>query len=350
VPDGVMKLYEPGAEGPLWWSRWPDTARDLPTRGMLDRCMRSHTCPKIVEHIGATEVWGQRGSLVWAGTDPRADIPLPPNVRRYYIPSTDHGGGSGSFSLEPEGVSSCPSVGFGMATLADNPVPHTETRNAIEYHFRNWLLYGIAPPPSVWPHVRGDDPTLVEATKEALGFPTIPGLPPEMPSDFIVPGLDYDFGPDFNYSDTTGVRTVVPPVIKQVLPTLAPRVDEDGNELGGVPVVLRDAPLGTYLGWNIVADGFHQGQICGYHGGMIPFAKTRKERFENHDPGPSLEERYGDHAGYVKAVRQAAGNAIAQGFLLPDDAQSLIARAEAASEGWPTGRRHGHRPGRRHHR
>ncbi len=35
---------------------------------------------------------------------------------------------------------------------------------------------------------------------------------------------------------------------------LVPRVDADGNEVGGVPVVLTDAPLGTYLGWNITAD------------------------------------------------------------------------------------------------
>lgn len=352
VPDGVMKLYEPGAEGPLWWRRWPDRARDLPTRGILDRCRKTHTCPKIIEHAGATEVWGQRMSLAWVGTDPKTDIPLPPNVRRYYIPSTDHGGGDGSFSLEVPDIPSCPSVGYGMAVLPDNPVPHTETRNALEYHFRNWLMHDIPPPPSVWPRLRGPDPTLVEATKEALGFPTLPGLPPDLPSDFIVPVLDYDFGPDFNYSDTTGIRTVVPPVVKQVLPTLAARVDEDGNELGGVPVVLRDAPLATYLGWNIVADGFHEGQICGYRGGMIPFAKTKEERLANGDPRLSLEERYGDHAGYVKAVREAAANAIAQGFLLPDDAEDLIARAEAATEGWPTGnagKGDRHRPPRHRH-
>jgi len=33
--------------------------------------------------------------------------------------------------------------------------------------------------------------------------------------------------------------------------TYVPAVDADGNEMGGVPLVLRDAPLGTYLGWNI---------------------------------------------------------------------------------------------------
>jgi hypothetical protein len=69
-----------------------------------------------------------------------------------------------------------------------------------------------------------------------------------------------------------------------VIKTLVPRVDADGNELGGVPTVLRDAPLGTFLGWNITAgpgdlqyDGrpFHAGQVCDYVGGMVPFAKTR---------------------------------------------------------------------------
>ena len=38
---------------------------------------------------------------------------------------------------------------------------------------------------------------------------------------------------------------------------LVPKVDSDGNELGGVPTVLRDAPLGTYLGWNITRREAH---------------------------------------------------------------------------------------------
>ncbi len=63
-----------------------------------------------------------------------------------------------------------------------------------------------------------------------------------------------------------------------------------------MPVVLLDAPLGTYLGWNITARGdepFHKGQICNYVGGMIPFARSAAERQANSDPRPSLEERYG---------------------------------------------------------
>jgi hypothetical protein len=122
----------------------------------------------------------------------------------------------------------------------------------------------------------------------------------------------------------------VPPIIKHVINLKVPRVDADGNELGGVPVVLRDAPLGTYLGWNITAAGFHKGQICNYAGGMVPFAKTKAERLANEDPRPSLEERYGNHDGYVKAVEAAAHKAVASGFLLEADQNKLIAAAAAS--------------------
>jgi hypothetical protein len=44
-----------------------------------------------------------------------------------------------------------------------------------------------------------------------------------------------------------------------------------------------------------------------------------------------LEERYTDHAGYVRAVRAAAANAVKRGFLLEADAVALIAAAEASA-------------------
>jgi len=307
--------------------------RGLPSAGILDRCTATKTCPKIVEHFGSAEVWALKLTPEWVGTDGKADLPLPENVRRYYIASSNHGGGAGGFDTSLPGVglpkagALCPGNNFGNAVLPINPVSHTATVNAIRWHFRQWVSQGTTPPASVYPRL--SDGTLARANKADLGYPNLPGLRATLPEpDFIMPVLDYDMGPGFNAMDGSGVPSVNPPRIKQVLPMWAPKVDADGNELGGVPVPLLGAPLGTYLGWNVTANGFHKDQICNYIGGMVPFARTAQERAANKDTRPSLEERYGSHAGYVSAVRVAVEKAAKAGFLLPADAQEIVNAAQ----------------------
>ena len=334
----MLELYQAGSEGPQWWLPHPDPVRGLPEAGILGRCLASRTCPKIIEHFGSAEVWALKLTPEWVGTDAKADLPLPEFVRRYYIASSTHGGGAGGFDTSLPGVAlprsgpACPGNNFGTAVLPANPMPHTETVNALRLHFRDWVTRGTPPPPSRYPML--GDKTLAEAHKAALGFPTLPGLRTTVPErDFIMPVHDLDWGPGFDARDGSGVAGLAPPRVKQVLPMFAPKVDADGNELGGVPVVLQDAPLGTYLGWNITAGGalpFHEGQICNYVGGMLPFARSKAEREAAGDPRLSLEERYTDHAGYVRAVVRAAERALAQGFLLDGDASALIRAAEAS--------------------
>ncbi|MFL5312686.1 MAG: alpha/beta hydrolase domain-containing protein, partial [Myxococcales bacterium] len=371
-PDGVLELYEAGSEGPQWWAKYEDKVRGLPKRGILDRCRDTHTCPKVIEHFGAAEVWELKLPIEWVGTDAKKDIPIPENVRRYYIPSTTHGGANLQPGVNPFEAKlnppSCPGNNYGTGVLAANPIRHTETVNAIRFHFRNWVMNGTVPPPNKYPTLRGpedrepredDDDSaddsgggggdghrgfLVDPTKAAMGFPNgIPGLPASVPekatltrfgnqqeTPFINPVLDYDWGPFFNPSDGSGIPTNFPPRIKQVIKTLVPRVDSDGNELGGVPLVLRDAPLGSYFGWNVTAAGFHKDQNCDYTGGAIPFAVKKADRAAG-DPRPSLEERYGSHAGYVEAVRRAAAKAVEERFLLQDDADLLVSQAKASN-------------------
>ncbi|HMA07710.1 MAG TPA: alpha/beta hydrolase domain-containing protein [Ramlibacter sp.] len=331
-PDGVLELYQAGSEGPQWWLPHPDPVRGLPSAGILDRCIATKTCPKIIEHFGSAEVWALKLTPEWIGTDAKSDLPLPDNVRRYYIASSTHGGGAGGFDTSLPGAglaeagAACPGNNFGTGVLPANPVPHTETVNALRQHFRNWVTRDVAPPPSRFPTLAQG--TLAEANKAALGFPALPGLRATLPEPgFIMPVHDYDWGPQFKPLDGAGVPTVTPPRIKQVLTMYAPRVDGDGNELGGVPVVLLDAPLGTYLGWNVTAAGFHKDQICNYVGGMVPFARTAEERRAAGDPRPSLAERYGSHDGYVEAVTRATQRAVKEGFLLEADAAALIAKA-----------------------
>jgi hypothetical protein len=335
-PDGALELYQAGSEGPQWWLPHPDTVRGHPSAGILDRCTATHTCPKVIEHFGSAEVWALKLTPEWVGTDAKADLPLPDSVRRYYIASTTHGGGAGGFDTSLPGVGlprsgvACPGNNFGTGVLPANPMPHTQTVNALRVHFRDWVMKGTPPPPSRYPTLAQGQ--LAEANKQAIGFPTLPGLRASVPEpDFIMPVHDYDWGPQFNALDGSGIASLAPPRIKQSVKMLAPKVDADGNEVGGVPVVLLGAPLGTYLGWNIAAGGFHKDEICYYAGGMIPFARTAEQRRAGQDPRPSLEERYGSHEGYVAAVKKAAARAIAEGFLLQADALALIAAAEQSA-------------------
>ncbi len=319
VASGAAGVNEPGSEGVLWWGTYEDRARHRPAASLLDRCMVTKTCPKIFDTFGALEMWYLRESPDLVGTDAKRDIPLPPNVRRYFFPGTSHGGGPGGFSA----ATPAPPRG---CTLPANPNPESDTMRALNAALVDWVTKGTAPPPSRYPTLA--EGQLAPATRAGTGMPAIPGLP-------NVDGLvnlvyDYDYGPEFKGADLSGVISIEPPAIRGTLPTLVPKVDADGNDLGGVPSVLRQVPLGTYLGWNVTASGFDQGRICTLSGGYIPFAKTKAERVAAGDPRPSLEERYKTYEAYVAAVRAAAEKAVRERFLLPRDADRLIAAASAS--------------------
>jgi hypothetical protein len=199
-----------------------------------------------------------------------------------------------------------------------------DTHRALIAALVDWVVKGTEPPPSRYPTLA--DRALLPATTVAGAFPKIPGVVvPE-----VNPVLDYDFGPAFDASDLSGTIARQPPAIKRILPMLVPRIDQDGNETDGVASPMLQAPLGTYLGWNLTASGFFKGQICGFAGGYVPFALTRADREKTGDPRRSIEERYGTQEGYACAVRRAAEALVRDRFLLRDDADRQIAAAAKA--------------------
>jgi hypothetical protein len=320
LPGGAAGTYEPGSEGVVWWTSYEDKARGLKKAGLLDRCTATKTCPKIIEAFGSSEFWGLRMSPDLIGTDATRDLPLPDNVRRYYYPGTTHGGGRGGFRVEPAGVPP-------TCSLPANPNPEAEQTRALTRALVEWVTNGTPPPVSRYPTLANGD--LVPATRGAVGYPEISGLP--FSDRILNPLMHYDFGQDFKAADLSGVMSIVPPRILGSLPTFVPRVNEDGNETAGVPSVLMQAPLGTYLGWNTIRSGFFAGYGCGYQGGYIPFAKTKEERERNNDPRKSVEERYGTLEGYVCTVKRAAEKAVADRVLLRDDAERFAREAEASN-------------------
>jgi Alpha/beta hydrolase domain len=184
-----------------------------------------------------------------------------------------------------------------------------------------WADQGREPPRTSYPRVQNG--TLVSLDEYRAAFPAIPGV--EAPTVLNELELLY-YGPEF---DSEGGRlTVLPPLIGPSYQVLVPKPDEEGLDIAGIrPMELR-APLGTNLGWNVRAPGFLAPNLCSLSGSYIPFATTEAERLANGDPRPSLEERYGDHAGFVRAVRRAAQQLVNQGFLLHEDAETYIRAAE----------------------
>ncbi|RMF14333.1 MAG: hypothetical protein D6757_06405, partial [Alphaproteobacteria bacterium] len=148
------------------------------------------------------------------------------------------------------------------------------------------------------------------------------GFAPARPQGFLVPPR-LDFGPRFAKS---GIMDLVPPKVTGHYRTLVPMPRRDGNDQGGAPLPWIEAPLGSHLGFNPrnPAHGGHR-IISRWLGSFIPFARTRAERMADLDPRPSLEERYGDRAGYERAFAAAVDRAIAAGFLLAEERAGIIA-------------------------
>jgi len=108
-------------------------------------------------------------------------------------------------------------------------------------------------------------------------------------------------------------------------------VDEDGNEIAGIRLPPVAAPIATTTGWALRAAAFGGADGCESSGQWIPFASTKAERLANGDRRKSLEERYGNHDGYVKAVTKAAKGLQKDRLLTAVDVQRYIDAAQAST-------------------
>lgn len=325
----IPNLYMGGDEAPVWWADFPDQARHLPPNGILHRCAETNTCPQVLETYGSNEFYDEKMGPDFTGFCVICvfDIPKPANIYRYYLPGTSHGGNisAGSFNWSAPPTTPVSS----SQTYPSNPNGENFTNNALLADFIDLVMKGTPMPPSTpgvtYPTLASHQ--LVPPTQADEGFPNIPGFP--FGGNMAWPPFVYDFGPEVDYTDQSGIPTIQPPIIRQVLTEYVPRVNADGNEdVGSVPSVLFQAPLGTYVGWNIIPPGtFYSGQQVQLAGGYWPFQQTQAARSAAGDPRPSLEERYGTHNGYVCVVTQASNDAVRRGFLLVADAQTLITSA-----------------------
>lgn len=87
--------------------------------------------------------------------------------------------------------------------------------------------------------------------------------------------------------------------------------DADGNALGGIRLPPIDVPVASY-----------RSDLCDLGGITIPFTEVQ------------LQQRYPTHADYYCRMKAATARALADGFLLPEDADDLMQRVEQSANRW----------------
>jgi hypothetical protein len=291
--------FYPGDQFPFTYVTMRDPVSGR-TDGLLERCLRTDTCPKVIHSDGEAEVWQARSSLIV--TDPLGQaIELRDDVRAYVMAGTRHGGGRGVYRDEPAGICQNP----------NSPMPISESMTALSVALYEWVVDDTPPPPSMFPTVQNGG--LVPAAE--LAFPHIPGV---------------TYSGKYNPLRVRDFSTI-PPRSGDAYTVLVGRVDADGNMVDGIRHPNLQAPIGTYTGWNLRRAGYGEGDQCAGSGSFIPFAATRAERMASHDPRLSLEERYPTHQAYVDTVKRAADDMVRQRLLLPADAADIVRAAEESS-------------------
>lgn len=229
--------------------------------------------PLWMETNTSTEHWQKGASLLV--TDPlgQRDVDLPSNARVYFIAGTQHGGTAWMQST------------LGPCVNPRNPHNPNPALRALLVALDEWVSDGKSPPASRTLRIK--DGTFV--TPDKVKFPAIPGIQVARRINEIGVLKDW-IRPEIDMS-------------KPYRP-LVPQVDADGNETSGIRLPDIAVPLATYTGWNLYKAPFPKGELCDRDGTYSPFSGTRAEREAKSDVRPSLEERYGDHAAYVRRVER----------------------------------------------
>lgn len=251
--------------------------------GILARCTASDTCPRLFHVDTGAEFWQAGASLVGTGGTGR-DVAFPDTVRGYALAGGTHATGmTAPYCAYPA-----------------NPISYAPLLRALIVSMEDWTRGRADPPPSRWPKVDAQELVPVEKIQ-----------PPFRPWARVV-------------------NRPVPPAGKAGWPVLVPAVGKDGNELPGIRLPELAAPTGSYLGWNLRKPGYAPGELCMIFGGYVPFATDEATRASG-DDRPISKTDARSIAARHDAYAAAARTLVRERLLLPQDAQAMIARAEAAT-------------------
>jgi hypothetical protein len=257
--------------------------------------MTKDTVPKVILTNGDCEYWGsgRAAFMNYTTLDGKKEVKVPDNVRIYMFAGTQH-----------ETAPFPPMQGAGTQQRP-NPNDYNWAMRAILAGLDGWVRQGTAPVPSRYPRL--SDGTLVAQAN--VNFPALPGL--QSPS--IIPG---------------GYRADLGGPTSPKLPFLVPKVDADGNDVGGIRLPDQAVPLATYTGWNFRSQAAGAPtEIVPLTGTFLPFPATRADADQNHDPRMSIQERYASRDAYLTKVREAAEKLVQERYVLSQDVDPIVQHA-----------------------
>lgn len=286
---------------------------DLPPftdEGLLANAARARVTPKIFYTFSSTEYWARAGSLTHTTDDGRADVPLAPTSRLYFLAGTPHS--MGRLPL---------TKGRDQFRQFVNFAEQRWVSRALLVELDAWTRGEREPPESQYPTIAKGQ--LVPL--EDVHFPNVPSFPfaTYMPQVWRL-----DFGREYS---ATRVVAVEPPRTGDPYRVLVPQVDGDGNDVAGVRLPEVAVPLGTYTGWNVTVPQLGDLRyLAGLIGGFEPFARTKEQRLANGDSRLSIAERYRRRQDYLEKVGRAANDLVRQRFLRAEDVPAVMQSAERA--------------------
>ena len=283
------------------------------TAGLLDAQRAAGGVPRIFYINTSAEYW--RGDCSLVHIEPSGEHDLEPSAdsRAYLFAGTQHGPGT-----VPQTRLNTNDGGQGR--FGFNTVEYSPLLRAALINLDAWATEGTEPPPQNVPSLA--EGTATDRTSVLHGFAPFPEM--HVPDPDRLPVLrTIDLGPEAD----KGIGSY-PVEEGRTYPAFVSATDEDGNEVAGIRLPDLTVPIGTHTGWNPRdPDTGAPEQLMPMQGFTSWFAVTASQAREAGDPRPAILARYRDRNDYLSRVRIAAGELVAQRYVLEEDVELIVADA-----------------------
>ena len=298
--------YTPGDQFPFAFSTITDPLTGK-TDGLMKKCAETNNCPKVFQYDSPIEFGGARASLV--STDGAGkDLEIPSNVRLFYSAGTSHGPQqlANNARSQPDYTIDRTVAATAVSTSPGALNASTALYRALMSNLDAWVKGTATPLASNWPKV-------------ADGTMSVPTADPKSLSAIDLPTLGLAYSGVYN-TLTVNDESVIPSIPSNKMYVVhQPTQDGQGNSKAGVKMPDSAVPLASFMSYSIRKPGFAAGNQNGLSSSQLAFALNTSSK-NKADTRKSVQELYGNKAGYLNAWNASVDKLVADRLMLAEDA------------------------------